>query len=57
MECLNYNKVYMKNTVGVVRSRERREREGSDGEVKSEGEGRRGEERRMDGESNSECQC
>ena len=47
----------MQNTLRVVRSRERREREGSDGEVKGEGEGRRGEERRMDGESNSECQC
>ena len=44
----------MKNTLRVVRSRER---EGSDGEVKSEGEGRRGEEGRMEGESNSECQC
>ena len=29
----------MKNTLRVVRSRERREREGSDGEVKSNGEG------------------
>ena len=47
----------MKSTLRVVRSRERREREGRDGEVKGEGEGRRGEERRMDGESNSECQC
>ena len=47
----------MKNTLHVVRSRERREIEGRDGEVKSEGEGRRGEEGRMDGESNSECQC
>ena len=52
MECLNYNKVWKIHFVlwGV-------EREGSDGKVKGEGEGRRGEERRMDGESNSECQC
>ena len=32
----------MKSTLRVVRSRERREREGSDGEVKSEGEGEEG---------------
>ena len=42
----------MKNTLRVVRSRERREIEGRDGEVKGDREGGW-----MEREKESECQC